>query len=127
MACERTGWPSTGRRAGQSGDRRARPDAPRPGVCGREKPFLEGGRETRPARGSPAVRWGVWLAVWSGSECLWTGAAPDAVMGVRPGDQIDLPGVEDTPALTVVRRHVSLAADRRGALRLTLRLEVEVG
>lgn len=75
----------------------------------------------------------MWLAVWSGSECLWRGAAPDAVMGVRPGDQLDLPGVEDTPALTVVRRHVSLRGQQaNGVVRvsgpdLMLRLEVEVG
>lgn len=71
----------------------------------------------------------VFLAVWGGSECLWRGAAPEAVMGVRPGDQVDFPGVPDTPALTVVGRHVSLRApELEGALPdLMLRLEVSVG
>lgn len=69
----------------------------------------------------------MWLAVWSGSECLWKGEMPEAVVGVRPGDQLDLPGVPDTPALTVVRRHVSLAAEGEREHRLMMRLEVEVG
>lgn len=69
----------------------------------------------------------MFLAVWSGTECLWRGAAPDAVMGVRPGDQLDLPGVPDTPALTVRARHVSLAAPEVRTHGLMLRLEVEVG
>jgi hypothetical protein len=48
-------------------------------------------------------------------------------MGVRPGDQLDLPGVPDTPALTVRARHVSLAAPEVRTHGLMLRLEVEVG
>lgn len=71
----------------------------------------------------------MFLAVWAGSECLWNGEAPDAVMGVRPGDQVDFPGVPDTPALTVLRRHVSLRAPELegGVPDLMLRLEVSVG
>lgn len=67
------------------------------------------------------------VAVWCGTECLWEGDAPDPVMGVRPGDGLDVPGRPDTPRMTVRRRHVSLAARGERESQLMLRLEVEVG
>lgn len=67
------------------------------------------------------------VAFWAGSECLWSGDVPDAVMGVRPGDGLDVPGSDEGVRMTVVRRHVSVAARGARESQLMLRLEVELG
>lgn len=68
------------------------------------------------------------LTVWAGSECLWRGEAPDSVMGVRPGDELDVPGwFPEDGRMTVLRRHVSLAGPGERESQMMLRLEVSVG
>lgn len=70
------------------------------------------------------------VSVWAGSECLWNGEAPELMMGVRVGDELDVPGLSkwDVKLVRVKGRRVSLVDDADGCPpEVVLRLEVEVG